>query len=63
MVGPDKLDGHNHEAHGDGREDEAQRQEDAGVGTVRYAAHQEFGQGVGGGVKAQDKAQLRLVKA
>ena len=63
MVGPDELDGYNHEAHGDGREDEAQGQEHTGVGAVAHASHQEFGQGIGRGVQAQHKAQFGFVKA
>ena len=58
----DPLDRDDHEAHGDSREDEAQGQENAGVGTVAHAAHQELGQGVGGGVETQDESQLRLVE-
>ena len=58
----DQLDGDNHEAHGNGRKDEPHRQEDAGVGAVGDAAHQEFGQGVCCSVQAQNKAQLGFVE-
>ena len=59
----DELDRDDHEAHRDGREDEAQGQEHAGVGAVRHAAHQELREGVGGRVQAQHEAELGLGEA
>ena len=59
----DELDRDDHEAHGDGGEDEAQGQEHAGVGAVGHAAHQELREGVGGRVQAQYEAEFGLGEA
>ena len=56
VLRPDQLDRNNHEEHCYGGEYQAEGKEYPCVGTVRYTAHQEFGERVGGGVQAEDKA-------
>ena len=61
--GADGLDGDDHKAHRDGGQHQAEGQERPGVGAVGDTAHQEFGEGVGRGIQAEDEAQLRLLEA
>ena len=58
-----ELDGDNHEAHRNGCQNQAHRQEHAGVRTVGHAAVQELRQGVCGGIQTQHETELSLLEA